>query len=67
MDPITDFIGTEIKAASQLVYPVRRGSQMWLTKITVTAVSADEIKGYNAIGRRITVKNIKNTIVVASK
>jgi len=65
MDPVTDFIGTEIKPGSQLAYPVRRGSSMWLTKITVTQVTADEVKGYNSVGRRITVKNLKNTIVVS--
>lgn len=60
----TDFTDQEIKVGMHLAYPVRRGSRMWLTRITVTQVSLDEIKGFNSIGRRVTVKNIKNCVIV---
>jgi hypothetical protein len=59
-----DFIGRAIAAGNTIVYPVRRGSKMWLNKLAVTQVDDDHITGFNSDGRRITVKNLKNCVVV---
>ncbi|GMU26192.1 MAG: hypothetical protein AMXMBFR16_10970 [Candidatus Uhrbacteria bacterium] len=37
MNPL-DFMGKEIKVGATVVYPVRRGSQMWLKSLLVEAV-----------------------------
>lgn len=59
-----DFVGNPITPGCVCAYPVRKGSCMWLTKITVTQVTDKEIVGYNNVGRIIRVKNIMNVIVV---
>ena len=59
-----DFIGRAIAAGNTVVYPVRRGSSMWLNKLAVTQVDDDHITGFNGDGRRITVKNLNNCVVV---
>ncbi len=59
-----DFIGRAIVAGNTVVYPVRRGSSMWLNKLAVTQVDDDHITGFNKDGRRITVKNLNNSDVV---
>jgi len=59
-----DFLGRAIAAGNTVVYPVRRGSSMWLNKLAVTQVDDDHITGYNSDGRRITVKNLNNCVVV---
>ena len=64
MNEATDFLGRSIAVDDTLVYPVRRGSRMWLNKITVTKVGSVEIHGYNPEGRRIMLTNLNNTIVV---
>lgn len=61
---VTDFAGNEIKAGQTVVYPVRRGSQMWLSEITVNKVEAENILGVNKEGRRVTVKNLKNVVII---
>lgn len=57
-----DFLGNEIHAGMTLVYPIRRGSRMWLEKITVSMVSDTQIKGYAPDGRLKTIKNIQTTV-----
>ena len=47
MNPATDYMGREIKAGDTLVYPVRRGSNMWLNRILVTQVLPDAVTGHN--------------------
>jgi len=74
MNGATDFLGREIKAGDTVVYPVRRGSSMWLNKLLVTQVASDgvdrdgqpllHVAGTNSFGRRITVKNLTNCVVV---
>ena len=59
-----DFLGRAIAAGNTVVYPVRRGSNMWLNRLAVTQVDDDHITGFNSDGRRITVKNLKNCVVV---
>ena len=61
-----DFLGEEIKAGCMIVYPVRRGSAMWLEKLHVQQVvdgTEPRLSGFNESGRRINVTNIKNVIV----
>jgi len=64
MNPAVDFLGRTIKAGDTVVYPVRRKSEMWLTKLKVTQVLDDSIIGFNHLGKRITVHNLKNVVVV---
>jgi hypothetical protein len=63
-----DFIGREIKAGDTIVYPVRRGSSMWLNRLEVQQVSqgpkGPQVAGTNSKGRRITISNIDNAVVV---
>ncbi len=59
-----DFMGREIKAGDTIVYPVRRGSRMWLNKLNVTMVEGEALKGYSPEGRLTTIKNLKNVVVV---
>ena len=60
-----DFLGSEIRAGDMLVYPVRRGSKMWLNKLTVTKAEIDVIHGISPTGRMVKLTNLKNTIIVA--
>jgi hypothetical protein len=63
-----DFLGKEIKAGSIICYPVRRGSSMWLKKLTVSAVRDSsrgaQVSGTNDAGRRINIHNLSNCVVV---
>ncbi len=65
---VTDFVGREIKAGDTIVYPVRRGSDMWLKKLVVQQIvdspSGSVVSGMNDVGRRISLKNLNNCIVV---
>ena len=63
MTPANDFLGRTIKAGDTVVYPVRRGSKLWLAKLSVTQVLDDSIIGFNHLGKRITVHNLKNVVV----
>jgi hypothetical protein len=65
MNPALDFMGREITAGNVIAYPVRRGSKMWLNKLNVQHVEDDKIVGYNNLGRRITITNLRNVVVVA--
>lgn len=64
MDKPTDFLGRTITAGDILVYPVRRGSKMWLNRITVTKAEADRIHGIGREGRMVQLTNLNNTIVI---
>lgn len=61
-----DIMGREIEAGHVIVYPVRKGSQMWLKKLEVSRV--DELNrtlhGQNAMGVPITIKNLNTVAVV---
>lgn len=61
-----DFLGREIKVGDVLVYPVRRRSAMWLTKITVTDLGNDTVHGTNDNGRRITLSKPNRSIIAPS-
>lgn len=66
MNPV-DFLGRPITAGVVIVYPVRRGSDMWLNKLNVTHVEEGKVKGYNTFGRPLTITNLKNTVVVSDQ
>ena len=63
-----DFLGHPITAGDLVVYPVRRGSDMWMNKLRVEAVRdtprGKAISGTNDAGRRIVVRNLANCTVV---
>lgn len=60
----TDFLGRSIAVDDTLIYPVRRGSRMWLNRIVVSKVESDTIHGSSPNGRRVKLTNLNNTIVV---
>jgi hypothetical protein len=73
-----DFMGREIKEGVTLVYPVRRLSEMWLKKLTVTRIveilrrvqgesqpkPVTAIIGLSPVGRRITLTKASRCIIV---
>lgn len=63
-----DFLGKSITAGTVICYPVRRGSKMWLKKLSVLAVQDTPrgvcVSGTNDTGRRIAVYNLENCVVV---
>jgi len=63
----TDFLGNTISVGDRVVYPVRRGSRMWMNKLTVRSVndtpSGTTISGTNDSGRLIHVRNLLNCVV----
>jgi hypothetical protein len=61
---ILDFVGNQITPGCTVVYPVRRGSSMWLNRLVVTAARSEGLTGHNPEGRTIHVKNVKNVVVV---
>lgn len=67
MTTIVDFTGRTIEPGHVVAYPVRRGSQMWLNKLTVTEVGKDSIAGYNSAGRPLTIKNLRNVVIIGSQ
>jgi hypothetical protein len=66
-----DYLGNVIKAGDTVVYPVRRGSSMWLNKLNVLAVQDTPrgtcLSGTNDTGRRISIYNLSNCVVVGNK
>jgi len=68
---VVDFLGRPIVAGDLVVYPVRQKSEMWLNRLRVEAVRdtprGKAISGFNDVGRRVIVRNLKNCIVVESK
>ena len=62
-----DFVNREIKAGDTIAYPVRRGSKMWLNRLTVQQIVAGpkglQVGGVNSKGRRVTVTNLTNVVV----
>jgi hypothetical protein len=66
-----DFLGKPIQAGCTICYPVRRGSSMWLNKLSVEAVRSTPrgtcVSGVNGTGRRINIYNLTNCVVVEAK
>lgn len=64
-EKLTDCVGREIKPGCEVLYPVRRGSEMWLNKMKVeNVVAPGKIHGFNDFGRRVHVQSLKNVMVV---
>jgi len=67
-----DYLGCLIEEGDIVVYPVRRGSDMYLKRMKVYAVQTIrtvqgpvyKLKGTNESGRLVTVENLDRTIVV---
>lgn len=67
MNQVKDFLGREIRAGDMVVYPVRRGSSMWLKKLRIQQVEPGpkpRISGYNDLGRLVTIFNVDSCVVV---
>lgn len=62
-----DFRGREIKVGHLLVYPVRRGSSMWLSEISVTDIDDGGVNGTNSKGRRINLSRPDRSVIVEGK
>jgi len=67
-----DFLGREIYVGVTVIYPVRRGSSMWLNKIKVTAIGGVQrrdgekcrpIQGVNDNGRRVTLSQLNRCLI----
>lgn len=65
--PLLDYMGREITVGCTVVYPVRRGSLMWLSRIVVTQIvngPSPSLKGFKPNGRPVPIQNIGNVAVV---
>ena len=68
--PASDFLGCLIKVGHTVVYPVRRGSKMWIQKANVTQIVQHDrtqpplLVCLNPAGRRVTIQNLDNCVVV---
>ncbi len=69
MNEIRDFCGNLIVVGCKCVYPMRRGSKMWMTTIKVDGIqglgAATVLTGYDNTGRRTRTKNIQNCVVIS--
>lgn len=67
---VVDCVGREIKPGCTVLYPVRRGSKMWQSRMQVQQVVPGEGKlaaylaGFNNEGRRVSVHNLSNVVVL---
>ena len=65
-----DYLGNEITVRDTIVYPVRRGSAMWMKKLIVDAVrdttNGVRVSGRNEAGNPVSIQNIQNCVVVTS-
>ena len=68
--PGNDFLGHRIEVGHTVVYPVRRGSKMWMQKASVTEIVHHDrtqpplLVCLNPTGRRVTIQNLENCVVV---
>jgi hypothetical protein len=59
-----DFLGREIHPGDLVVYAWRRGSALGLNKLSVQQATPDFIGGYSNTGRKVTITNLKNVVIV---
>ena len=59
-----DFLGREIKPGDTVIYPVRRGSRLWMNRMTVVSAVGDRLAGVNPEGRRVSLSHVANVTVV---
>ena len=68
--PANDFLGREIEVGHTIVYPVRRGSRMWMQMASVTEIRQHDrtqpplLVYLNPTGRKVTIQNLDNCVVV---
>lgn len=65
--PVTDFCGREIRVGDYLVYPVRQGSRMWLSRIRVTHIlpgPTPTVRGLNNESRPVKLHKLSTVVVV---
>lgn len=67
-----DFLGHPIEVGHTIVYPIRRGSKMWMQKASVTGVVQHDrtqpplLVCLNPAGRKVTIQNLDNCIVIGN-
>ena len=65
-----DFLGCLIEVGHTVVYPVRRGSKMWMQRASVTEIVQHDrtqppiLICLNPTGRKVTIQNLDNCVVV---
>jgi hypothetical protein len=63
-----DFLGNSIEVNDTIIYPVRRGSSMWMKKLKVLAVRSTangvRVSGTNESGHPVSIQNVHNCTVV---
>ena len=70
--PAFDFLENMIEVGCTIVYPIRRGSKMWMHKANVTQIVQHDhtqpplLVCLNPNGRKITIQNLDNCVVVGS-
>ncbi len=52
---VKDFLGKTIKVGDTIVYPVRQGSDMWMSKAEVLGINKRNLSGYQHITLSINV------------
>ena len=68
--PAKDFLGRPIEVGHTIVYPIRRGSKMWMQKANVTQIIQHDrtqpplLACINPTGRKVTIQNLDNCVVV---
>jgi len=68
--PANDFFGRLIEVGHTIVYPMRRGSKMWMQRASVTEIRQHDrtqpplLVCLNPTGRRVTIQNLDNCVVV---
>jgi hypothetical protein len=60
---LRDFFGKEFEAGNIVVYPLRKGSSMWLEYATVMEVCEDKLKVVKGSGQKTYIKNIRTCII----
>ena len=60
-----DIVGKPIIPGCTVAYPVRKGSKMWMSVVSVTRI-LDEggLIGLNKAGRHTRIKSVRNCVVV---
>ena len=63
-----DFLENPIEVNDTIIYPVRRGSNMWMKKLVVNAVRSTtngvRVSGTNESGHPVSIQNVHNCTVV---
>jgi hypothetical protein len=64
-----DAWGRELRVGDICAYPVRRGSRMWVNRITIQALTRDvagnpRVKGINKDGANVVISNLENLTLI---